>query len=618
MRILPFAPLLWASMAWAAPAPTPVAPPVVAPPPAPAGMTDAERATLEQMQAELKALQDQVAAQAAALDKQKADLEEQRAGLAADRKAVADNEPPFKLEVTGYYRVRGHLFGAGGEKSTHGGLFADQKGAATYMDQRLRVGLKFNYKNLASLNVGVQALDGVLFGDNASKERTSLFATDPSDTGLTGAEVANFQVFRAWTEARLPIGQIRIGRMTSTWGLGILANAGDGFDDDFGDNYYGNTYDRFLFGTNPVSIVQKITKKEETKEIPLTLAVAVDRLVEDPLVQYYGYKCNPGDVTGDEAYDARCDADGNGTTDLDHSWTENRDPSQRAANWWADPNDDVWEMVYALIYRGSKIKYFGGVGDLNVGTYIIQRLQKETKSNVVIADFYLDGKVHGVSLGFEGVGIFGNTHALTLPNSGADPIGKKAQIGGYVLRVGYEQAKWKVLWENGYASGDDDVTDGNFTGRALSPDYNVGLLLYEEVLARVSAAKWTGDASGLRSRGGVYNSHYIFPRVYGMPIDNLQVIGGFVMGFVDKPDGAVIRCSDKDVERGLNCTPTPGTKGPLGWEVDAAVKYKIQKHVSFSLEGGYAHTGNRIPVENVGLNPNGNFFTLQTRLAWEF
>lgn len=618
MRVLSFAPLLFASLAWAAEPVADQPAPADAPPPPAGASTDAEKETLARILAEVEALKAQVAAQQAELDKQKKDLDVQRQGLASERLKDAGREPPFNFEVTGYYRARGHIFGTGGKKPG-GGLFADQKGPATYMNQRLRLGMKFAYKNVASLNVHAQALDGVVWGDNAGLSRTSLFAEQPSNTGLDGQEVPNFQVFRAWAEARLPIGMIRMGRQSSHWGLGLLANHGDGFDDDFGENYYGNSFDRFLFGTNPISIIQAITKKKESKEIPLTFAVAVDRLVEDPLVQYYGYKCNPDIVEGADGYDARCDSDGNGTTDLEHDWTVDRDASQRSSNWWADPDDDVWEMVYALIYRGQKIRYFGGIGDLTAGAYVIHRLQRETDSNAVIADLYLDAKVHGVSLAFEGVGIFAKTRGLTLPdNSADDPLLKRAKIGGYVLRVGYEQPKWKVLWENGYASGDDNVTDGSFRVRALHPDYNVGLLLYEEVLARVTEAKWAGDASGLRSKGGVYNSHYIFPRVYGMPLEGWTVIGGFLMGFADQPDGAVIRCSDKDVERGLNCSPTPGTKGPLGWEVDLAIKHKFHKHIAFSLETGWARTGNRIPVESVGLNPKGNFWTLQSRLAWEF
>jgi uncharacterized protein (TIGR04551 family) len=39
-------------------------------------------------------------------------------------------------------------------------------------------------------------------------------------------------VKRAWAEYSMPVGEIRFGRMPFNWGLGMLFNAGDGYDDD--------------------------------------------------------------------------------------------------------------------------------------------------------------------------------------------------------------------------------------------------------------------------------------------------------------------------------------------------------------------------------------------------
>jgi uncharacterized protein (TIGR04551 family) len=52
------------------------------------------------------------------------------------------------------------------------------------------------------------------------------------------------QVKRAWAEYLTPVGQLRFGRMPSHWGLGILANSGDKYDDD-----YQTTADRIMFIT---------------------------------------------------------------------------------------------------------------------------------------------------------------------------------------------------------------------------------------------------------------------------------------------------------------------------------------------------------------------------------
>ena len=57
------------------------------------------------------------------------------------------------------------------------------------------------------------------------------------------------QVKRAWAEYLTPVGQLRFGRMPSHWGLGILANSGDKYDDD-----YQTTADRIMFITGIKSL----------------------------------------------------------------------------------------------------------------------------------------------------------------------------------------------------------------------------------------------------------------------------------------------------------------------------------------------------------------------------
>jgi len=54
----------------------------------------------------------------------------------------------------------------------------------------------------------------------------------------------SLQVKRAWAEYSTPVGTLRFGRMPNHWGLGILYNSGDKFDDDVG-----STADRIMFVT---------------------------------------------------------------------------------------------------------------------------------------------------------------------------------------------------------------------------------------------------------------------------------------------------------------------------------------------------------------------------------
>jgi uncharacterized protein (TIGR04551 family) len=52
------------------------------------------------------------------------------------------------------------------------------------------------------------------------------------------------RVKRAWGEYSTPVGELRFGRMPHHWGLGMLYNSGDGYDDD-----YQSTIDRLQFIT---------------------------------------------------------------------------------------------------------------------------------------------------------------------------------------------------------------------------------------------------------------------------------------------------------------------------------------------------------------------------------
>jgi len=95
--------------------------------------------------------------------------------------------------------------------------------------------------------------------DGVWGERGSLFGFDSEVNQF------DFKFNRAWLKWMTPAGLLEIGRMPSDWGLGIFTNDGNGFDDPFGDNYDGDTFDRILFGTKPLGM-----------ESPLTTALIFD------------------------------------------------------------------------------------------------------------------------------------------------------------------------------------------------------------------------------------------------------------------------------------------------------------------------------------------------------
>jgi hypothetical protein len=552
----------------------------------------------------------------------------------AEEEAKSD----LDFDMEGYFRTRGYAFKDLFASPLSGPGGGRPGGTSTYMQQRLRLQPSFSFEKRAKFSMMADVMDDVMWGDNASLASTSLFAGSPSVTGMDGQETDVFQIKRAWMEFDIPAGKIRIGRQPSNWGLGLLANDGNGFDDLVGENHGGSTYDRFLFATRPLAIAQKIMGKPDS-QTPLFFVVGVDRLVEDSRDQYYGYSCseNPaggGWIKGENPeYDKRCDLQKitgdigrDGITDVTHDYTEERDAAYRRGDWWADNQDDVMQMIYALLYKGEGVELFGRTSDLTMGFYTVNRTQAETDSDIWIFDAYGHLMWNGLLLEGEILNIRGESNAIALPGA-FDPLGelenplhKEVDIWGYVARAGYEQSSYSAIFETGYASGDDNVIDEKFTGRAIHPDYNVGLLLYDEILSRVTAASYTDAAAGLWSKGGVYNSRYIYPHLKFRPTDNLEFIGAFLMAWPDKPDGTNILCKDGDEIDGekLDCAAYDAKDDHLGWEVNLAAQHTFHEHIKVALEAAWAKTSDRIPLDRAGLNPDGEFFTFQARAAFEF
>src|SRR6185503_15939252 len=96
-------------------------------------------------------------------------------------------EDDWKLDLEGYYRVRGYAFPD---------LYENQKTIGKYIQQRLRIQPQIDYKDEAKLFVMADMLDDVVWGDNESVASTALFAGDPTATDITGTESSAFALKR--------------------------------------------------------------------------------------------------------------------------------------------------------------------------------------------------------------------------------------------------------------------------------------------------------------------------------------------------------------------------------------------------------------------------------------
>jgi uncharacterized protein (TIGR04551 family) len=118
-------------------------------------------------------------------------------------------------------------------------------------NMRLRLEPILNVSEDIKLKMQIDLLDNVILGstpdgfpksDGVPLVAFSQTQLPPSDE--TNAVLDSIRVKRVWAEIMTPLGQLRVGRMGSHFGLGVLANEGQGLDSDYGDSN-----DRILFAT---------------------------------------------------------------------------------------------------------------------------------------------------------------------------------------------------------------------------------------------------------------------------------------------------------------------------------------------------------------------------------
>ena len=132
------------------------------------------------------------------------------------------------------------------------------------MQHRLRMRPVIEYKDLAKFVMQIDALDNVVWG-TTNRWPPPLCCGRSYEYEPTRPKHSIGALVSRLDGGDDTVGSIRAGRMTSHWGMGLLANDGNGFDDRFGENYTGNTFDRVLFATRPIALAQAIAGKRTRK-----------------------------------------------------------------------------------------------------------------------------------------------------------------------------------------------------------------------------------------------------------------------------------------------------------------------------------------------------------------
>jgi hypothetical protein len=532
--------------------------------------------------------------------------------------------------------------------------------AYAFMRLRLEPAIVFGsnrFQPVAALRAQIDMLDNVVFGDNSRAASTPIFANDPSTTSLYSGytwstDVAPIYLRRLWLEFMTPLGQIRIGRQGSHGGLGLLFNDGgtgafgatpDGsFRNDFGDALSGTTFDRVIFLTRPLSIVNTLggTHIAERRgpdgqpTTPLVLGLAYDWLAED----VRGYGSNPAPRSqvpfGFLA--------GGGY------------PGQPLAG-----NDDVWQTTLILAWLDPDFNAEVSARDeLVAGLVMVHRGQAYTRSDIWIGDIfyrlrwsafgrrapliYSEGELYtiqGTSNAVSLTGDFCDTPEGCEPFRDGTPPGTitpygnterqlGANIWGGAARLGLEDPMWTAMIESGFSTGQAGASlIGNtvFTQRPNNPNYQVGLLLYPVVL-NVRTANAYSFSPAVWSNGGVWNSVYAFPQIRVRPLGQnggLELIGQFMVAFADQLNGPLNRAAGGPTG---TCPALFSSQCFLGWEADFALKLSWGPHdeMRWSNELGIMGVGDALGTPNTAISASYGrltdpiLWTLQTRIAFLF
>ena len=340
---------------------------------------------------------------------------------------------------------------------------------------------------------------------------------------------------RAVLEWQSPIGLLRIGHTTNTWGYGILANSGE-LELDFDDARLGDLVERIAFATKPFGARSN-----------LVTALAFDVVYRDS---------NSSLVDGDVGLNAIASV--------------------------------FWQQRSAFVgFFGTYRHQRDRDGDrINAAALDLHARMEHTFPAAPV-------RVHA---GFEVVTLLGQTNRV---RPDARPEGVDIVSAGGVLRLGVEHSdrKFGITVDTGFASGDNDSNDGTLRQHTLHPDFRVGMVLFPEVMGALSARNADRAADPARvgqppagtenlpTNGSVQNAVYVWPRVFFRPIPNLTFRAGLLYARTVADFSAPFNTFRAG---GISRTPfdAAGTSHDLGLEVQAGVRYTHELPKGFAIHAG--------------------------------
>lgn len=342
---------------------------------------------------------------------------------------------------------------------------------------RLRMNPQINVSDEVQVNVQMDLLDNLVLG-------TTPEGTDPGSAGVnpwapirafTSTQVPPdsrnslsdaISVKRAWAQVRTDLGVLRFGRMGSEWGLGMLANGGEGLQSDYGD-----IADRVLFATRIAGItivpIWDFAAEGPSSRLDYEhMGQAYDRSQLDDVNQYILVIARK----------------------LDEEDLRDRLQLGQLA---------VQGGLY-LVYRDQLLTTEYGETALGTTPGVYRR-----NAQAWIPDLWLQLQYRKLRIEMEAVVVAGTIESLS-PGAGYSHDNMDVLQYGGVAQIDYRlmNDKLRIGFETGLASGDPDVEgispingllaqrtdDTTISAFRFDRDFNVDLILWEELFGAVSSA----------------------------------------------------------------------------------------------------------------------------------
>lgn len=361
------------------------------------------------------------------------------------------------------------------------------------LDQRLRAGLGLRADFITirtEFDLFSGQLGGSTWGIPGTVDQRRRWTTVAQD----GFSALQFVPRVGAVRFDFPVATVEVGLVTSDWGLGLLANSGDR-ELYFGRNDFGDRPLRARATFRPLLMNPKT--RDNPRAAALNISAAFDYVIDDDFGRL------------------------------------------------ADRQSAVQGVLSALWYEPGHCRH---------GIYLVYRHQKElefgTTTDAVVVDALFDqwfdvlgGKAR---IAVEGALISGRTNRATTWNSRDDVA---VLSGGITALASVAMPKDRLGMDLrlGLASGDSDPDDGVARDFAFDRDFDVGQVLFDEVMGGVEAAAYnliTDPENGghppdavdsIVTEGQARRTFFVQPMVHGKPLPMVSLRAGVLLAWATAP-----------------------------------------------------------------------------------